>query len=776
MKPKNRKQKVLIDSINDIIFKTDHQGYFTYINSVSEKITEYSNEELIGMNFIELIPESHKKSVAEFFERQFKERSDQSYFEFPIVTKSGKQIWLGQNCQTIFENNLITEFIAVARDISERRAAEQKLITTSSRLTALIQNMQAGILVESANGKIVLMNDFLFELFGIQGDPNSHSGQDRRHIVQQIAKSVIDPENFQKNIERLAALHQHQIDDEIELKDGRILQRDFVPIYNQDNYLGQLWQYRDITRKKESENQLIKSKRIAEKAEADQKQFLTNMSHEIRTPLNAVIGLTHLLYDTSPTKKQVEYLDSIKQSSDHLLRLISDILDLSKIEAGELELAKEPFDLHYLLLSIQKSFEYAGKNDLVELKLTIDDKLPNIVKGDKTALQQILVNLIGNAFKFTSSGTIDLRASLRSGKDDTVTVDFAVRDTGIGITEEELPLIFQKFKQSNVNSANNYGGSGLGLAICKSLVEMQNGQISATSAPGSGSTFEFFIDLEKTENKEIIEDTIEAKNKKETKDPSESRILVVEDNLMNQQYVGDLLSSWEIDFSLANNGSHALSFIDKNVYDLILMDVRMPVMDGYETTVQIRSKRSNPNSNIPIIGLTASALMNDRLEALKIGMDDHITKPFTPKKLQAVLGKYIDLSDVNSGSQKFSWQVQQGSDDQINKEVLSDLYAGDREHMAHMFELFIRSNRENMEQISNYYGQNDIKMLYEISHKIKPTFAMVGLMDVHDLTSEIESICKSGEGIEKLKTLIPDLLNMNSQAVAAVKEELKKIK
>lgn len=391
----------------------------------------------------------------------------------------------------------------------------------------------------------------------------------------------------------------------------------------------------ELTKRKETEASLIEAKEKAENSERSKELFLANMSHEIRTPMNAIMGFATLLTDSKLTKEQEEWVHAIKYSSDNLLHIINDILDFSKIEAGKLELEEKHINLGDVVQSSVSMFRTKAKEKKIGLDYTMDPAIPNIVSGDAIRLNQVLLNLLSNAIKFTDKGQIKLEVKRMKRADSSIWVEFSISDTGIGIPSEQLSSLFESFTQASKEIANKYGGTGLGLAITKRLVELQGGTIQAVSIDKQGSCFTFNLPFGEVKD---FERHIEAASSAvDFSKVAGKRVLLVEDNALNQQLAKLVLGKWKIDISIAENGKVAVEMLEKENYDLILMDIQMPEMDGYAATAYIRATLQN---KIPIIAMTAHALTDEKEKCLKAGMNDYVSKPFSPQELLGKINKY----------------------------------------------------------------------------------------------------------------------------------------
>jgi len=463
--------------------------------------------------------------------------------------------------------------------------------------------------------------------------------------------------------------------------------------------------------------------------------FMTNMSHEIRTPLNAILGFTNLLKVRKLDEPSTEFVNSIQKAGENLLTIINDILDLSKIEAGMVRIEANPFSVRGLLHSSQTLFSEKVKEKKLVLQGEISPAVPDTLIGDATRLTQILVNLIGNALKFTEKGGIIISVDNKQSDNNTIQLEFTITDTGIGIEASKLSSIFDRFHQAEDSITRKYGGTGLGLSIVKDLVILQGGDISVESQPGKGTTFRFFIPYTIASKQVPVPETVDISQFKITANRS-VKILVVDDNDMNRSLMQHLLTEWDLSFDMASNGTEAIDYLKKNRYDLILMDIQMPEMDGYTATHLIRRELQ---LDVPIVAMTAHALAGEREKCLSNGMNEYISKPINEKELYQLISRFASISAIKE-RQYTQAKATTPEYQYINLDYMKEISRGNKVYEKKVTRQFIEAMPEEISLLESAFYNNDIKTLRSTAHNMKTTISIMGLTErLFPTLDELES-------------------------------------
>jgi signal transduction histidine kinase/PleD family two-component response regulator/HPt (histidine-containing phosphotransfer) domain-containing protein len=528
----------------------------------------------------------------------------------------------------------------------------------------------------------------------------------------------------------------------------------------------------DITERKLAEQEILKARELAEHSMRVRESFLANMSHEIRTPMNAILGFTRLLYDTDLTNDQKSFLDAIHFSGENLLVIINDILDLSKLQSGKMTFEKLEFNLNDLVKGVTSIFKQKAAEKGLQLTYQIKQHVPHIIKGDPVRLNQVLTNLIGNAIKFTERGYVHLDIQSNMANDDRYSIDFKVIDTGIGISEDKQAVVFESFVQASNDTTRKYGGTGLGLTIVKSIVELQEGKISLASTPGQGSTFTVNLKFDKGERTTLTKEHnfIPEESTELLRDAS---ILVVEDNAVNQLLVKKVLHKFGCKTDVAINGLKAIESLKTGKYDVILMDIQMPEMDGYEATRYIRANFPPPLCNIPIIAMTAHAFHAEIEKSAAVGMNDHISKPFKQEVLFATISKYLRKKEE---TKVIPLHRQDSSKYMIDLNPLYELSKSDEEFVSEIIRVYDKQTQKFTERLRDAVRSQDFDTIKSICHQIKGSYGMLRMNELKKSLEEIAQIFREEDcraQFAKVNFLVSNIIALISAANEEVKRKLR---
>lgn len=531
-----------------------------------------------------------------------------------------------------------------------------------------------------------------------------------------------------------------------------------------ENYV--IGSIQDITDRIKMEEELRSAKMLAEESVKTKEQFLANMSHEIRTPMSAIIGFTNLIADTKLSEEQKEYIDTINYSARNLLTIINDILDFSKIKSGKLTLEEVSIDLTKLIHSIFSTFEPEANKKGIILIRNVEKDVPLFLKGDSVRLNQILMNLFSNAIKFTETGHIKLDIKACGKSNDAHLLEFSVQDTGIGIPANKLQSVFESFTQASSDTTRKYGGTGLGLAIVKDLVEMQGGRIKAENNQGPGTTFTFTISLKEEQIKQTDKMETGKNGAEKHQGLQDVTILLTEDNKFNQLLAKRVLDKMGCIVDIAENGREAVEKIKTRTYDVVLMDIQMPEMDGYEATRFIRTQMEGPASKIPIMAMTAHALNDEGSKCILAGMNDYISKPFEPDVLHS---KILGLLSLNKSSQP---EIPAHPGEALDLAYLRSVLGDSDDCLKEVLTILCGELPLMTEDLKTAGVQKNWARAAGEAHKMKSSIMTINMNGFSAVLRDIETHGKEGTNEVVLTELIREAAGMSDNVILQIKAYL----
>ena len=766
----------IIEASGDGIFDYNLSDDSLYLSPKWKEMLGYKDSELKNSKetWISLVNPEDKAKIVRILENLEAGSFPSFQTEYRMQCKSGSYKWVLASFTLVQdENKKPLRILGTHTDVTDRKEAENLLRENELKYKSIFTKNSAVIFITDADtGDIIDANRSAFEYYGYDRDVL---------LDMNIGNiNVMSLDEIEKEKQKASKENRDFFNFRHKLKDGNI--RD-VEVYNSNIRLkGKNLQTSivfDISRGKKIENELQKAKEIAEEANRVKSFFISNLSHEIRTPLNSVIGLAQLIIDENNLNpEQMENMKSIKFSSDHLLDVINKVLDFSKIEAGKLEFEDTEFDIINLVKESSRAFEFKAREKGIDLNVSIDPAVPRVLLGDPSRLKQILLNLISNAVKFTSDGHVITDVSILEMQENRVVLKFSVSDTGRGVPDDQIPRLFESFTQATKDTSRKFGGTGLGLSICKKLAELQNGKIGVKSLEGMGSTFWVELPFRISEKPKLPE---LGKPGGRLKNLKGIRILLVEDDKMNQFVMAKLLRKWLSDLSIAVNGRQAIDILEKEEFDLILMDLHMPELDGYEAAMKIRDNNSSIlKHDVPIIALTADITPETRQKVKDSGMNDFITKPTDQDSMFETINKVL----INRKTEFVEKQLDkeevtdQRPDDLSEiklhiKQALAGIFDDDLEGTLALIARFLQEIPRAIIGINEAFYEKDLSTLNKLVHKIKPGFSYLGFTEVSDKITRIQILSKSENNIAELEELCKEL-DDESRKITRVLRELQK--
>jgi len=772
----------LIEASRDPLITISPEGKIMDLNEATVKITGEARHKLIGSKFTDYFTE--KQKAHEMYLQVF---VNGSVVNFPLtfLHKNGNPTEVLFNGSVYKdESGKVKGIVVEARDITEIKKSEEKF-----RL--FLESAPDAIIIINQDGKIQLVNSQTEKLFGYKRDEIIGKKVEilipsRSKIVHpNLRKGFIDnPSAFSmKTSSNLFGLNKHGEEFPIEinlskisLEGDKLISASIRDVSNQkkiENELKEAKSYAEQATKtaESAKTEAESAALIAENAVKAKQQFLSNMSHEIRTPMNAIIGFTKVLLKTNFSAKQKEYLEAIKLSGDALIVLINDILDLAKVDAGKMTFEQTPFKMSASISAMLHLFKPKIQEKNLKLVTEYDKKIPQVLIGDPVRLHQIILNLVSNAVKFTHKGKITFSVRLLKEDEETVTIEFAVTDTGIGIPEAKLTSIFGNFQQATSGTSRLYGGTGLGLSIAKQLVEAQGGSITVKSKIDEGSTFSFFLSFKKTTlealavNEQLVLNT-EINNLK---------ILVVEDIPLNQLLMKTILEEFGFYCDIADNGKIAIEKMRVCTYDIILMDLQMPEMNGFEATDYIRNKM---HSDTPIIALTADVTTVDLAKCRAVGMNDYIAKPVDERTLYRKIVEFTKEILPEKEDKQSVTKIKESIDTKcINLDYLKQLTRSNAKMMMEMITLYINQTQALISLIKKSYEEKDWFSLHAAVHKLIPSFSIVGIRSKYEeIAKTVQEYAHIQEDTDELSEMILQLESICTQACIELENEFNTLK
>lgn len=760
LKKSEKENRAIIEAIPDILYQISADGQYLNVHCENEEDLPDSTENMIGKNISNFLPEKAYPKVMQYAQKCLKTGKTQS-FHYARKNKEGKQRHFQARMSKCSENS----FLVITRDITEEQRHANRLkqlLQQNSQLAFAINHVDTAVCITKAHGAIEWINQTFSRQF--QADITQVKNQAFCTFINRfgIGTSAIKcHETFlNQNITHQVALALPGGEAWYELKvqpiqENRAETKSYVIFIN------------DISARKRWEDALVAQKEKAEKATAAKSAFLSNMSHEIRTPLNAVLGITELLEDTA-TAAQKENLSLLRFSSENLLALINDILDFNKIEAGKIEIDRAYFNFEDSLQQLVKTLNHKATEKGIKLLLNIDKAINPYILGDRFRLNQVLTNLIANAIKFTAKGYVEVKITLQEKTEKNQLLHISVKDTGIGIPKDRQQQIFEDFTQADKGISRKFGGTGLGLSISRKLLKLMNSCLHVESNHGEGSTFYFLLSVPyQTQN---LENKLTADKFTINRDFLQGKkILIVDDNKVNLLILKKMLKRWDLEVTDKASAQEAISAAKQQCFDLILMDIEMPEMDGFEASKQIRMQSQNQTT--PIIAATANTVdemnLTSQNKAATAGIQGVLTKPIVGEKLFETLCRYLHKVPDVAKELPIEEVKDTSKTDPITENFQSQLLAfsdGDETLVKELRQELRLSLQETKQEVIEALAKKDAPKLHSIKHKMSWMTESLGLQELRDFLDDFITLIEKS----KEKSQLGDFERYMKKIIAAL--------
>jgi len=758
-----------VEKIGDNVWEHNFSTGKTYFSNTSNHLLGYGFDEFTENSNLwwDRTYDDDKLLLEQNDSKYRRGEIDHHELEYRVLHKDGSIRWVMDRGVVIemTKDNKPLKVIGTHTDITVRKQAEELLQREEQKYLSIIANMNLGLLEVDTEENVIFTNQSFCEMSGY--DYDELIGKRASHIyVKEENIELIESKNEARKRGSLDAY-------EIAVKNKRGQLRWWLisgaPRYNDaGDLVGSIGIHLDITDQKQLEIDLIEAREQAEESTRSKEVFLANMSHEIRTPMNAILGMTHQLTKTKLDSKQLYYLDIINSASENLLVIINDILDLSKIEAGKLNLECIGFEPKAVISRVMQVLMHkAEEKGLSITNSTYDKALSPVLMGDPYRINQVLLNLVSNAIKFTEKGCVDLSCTVIKDTPAMQTIQIEVKDTGIGMDELFVNNLFEKFSQEDVSVTRRYGGTGLGMSICKDLIELMGGEIIVESKKGDGTSISFAVEFAKGSITDLPSKETFSINKDML---ANKRIMVVDDNNMNRLVAKTILNNFGAITTEAVNGKEAIDLLQEYEIDLVLMDIQMPVMGGMEAIKIIRNEISQ---TLPVIALTANAIKGDNEKCIDGGMNAYLSKPFKEEDLLQIVFFWLEENKGESATIN--------ADDPSSPKKMYDLSylraisRGNEDFVVKMINMFIGQTPALVVELEAKFHHSDYKGMSAIAHKIKPSIDNMGIVSLKETIREIERIGKTGNTDDSLAGLLENVSNNMSLVVEALQNEFEAV-